>query len=84
MKEKIKNPPQMDKELIKYKNIASVISIVILLLALFKNDADIFFSSGINLPYGYNTFLKWVVALSAVFLAWTAYHSKKKHFGLFQ
>lgn len=55
----------MDKELIKYKNIASVISIVMLLVAI----AD--------LAYGYYTLLRWVVTASAIFLVWTAYGLKR-------
>lgn len=56
----------MDKEVIKYKNIASVISIIFLLLAI-----PTFW------PYGYYILLRWVVALSAVFLVWIAYCLKK-------
>ncbi len=55
----------MDKELIKYKNIVSVISIVMLLLAI----AD--------LPYGYYTLLRVIITASAVFLVWIAYNLKK-------
>lgn len=55
----------MDKEIIKYKNIASVITIVMLLVAI----AD--------LPYGYYTLLRCVVTASAIFLVWTAYESKR-------
>ena len=51
----------MNKELIKYKNIVSVISIVLLLLAI-----------PAIWPYGYYVFLRWVVAASAVFLIWIA------------
>lgn len=56
----------MDRELLKYKNIASVISIIMLLLAI-----PTFW------PYGYYILLRWVVALSALFLLWLAYESKK-------
>lgn len=55
----------MNKEIIKYKNIASVISIVMLLVAI----AD--------LPYGYYTLLRWLVTAGAIFLVWTAYKSKR-------
>jgi len=57
----------MDKELIKYKNITSVISVVILLLAI-----PTFW------PYGYYILLRWVVSISAAFLVWIAYNLKKK------
>jgi len=56
----------MDKETITYKNIASGISIIMLLLAI-----PTFW------PYGYYVLLRWVVALSAIFLVWIAYNLKK-------
>lgn len=56
----------MDKETIIYKNIASGISIFMLLLAI-----PTFW------PYGYYVLLRWVVALSAIFLVWVAYNLKK-------
>ena len=56
----------MDKETITYKNIASGISIIMLLLAI-----PTFW------PYGYYVLLRWVVALTAVFLLWLAYESKR-------
>jgi len=56
----------MDKEIIKYKNIVSVISIIMLLLAI-----PTFWA------YGYYVLLRWVVTISAVFLLWLAYESKK-------
>jgi len=56
----------MDKETIKYKNIASIISVIILFLAI-----------PAIWPYGYYTLLRWVVALTAVFLVWIAYNLKK-------
>ncbi len=56
----------MDKEIIKYKNIASVITVVLLLLAI---------PSG--WPYGYYVFLRWVATISAIFLVWIAYDLKK-------
>lgn len=56
----------MNKEIIKYKNIASVISIVMLLLAI-----------PAIWPYGYYILLRWVVTASAIFLVWVAYNLKK-------
>lgn len=56
----------MDKETIKYKNIASVIAIIMLLLAI-----PTFW------PYGYYILLRWVIALGALFLVWVAYNLKK-------
>lgn len=56
----------MNKEIIKYKNIVSIISIVILLLAI----PPIW-------PYGYYILLRWVVTASAIFLVWIAYNLKK-------
>jgi len=56
----------MDKEIIKYKNIASAISIIMLLLAI-----PTFWA------YGYYVLLRWVVTISAVFLLSLAYESKK-------
>jgi hypothetical protein len=49
----------MDKELIKYKNIFSVVSIVLLLLAI-----------PAIWPYGYYIFLRWVITAIAVFFIW--------------
>ncbi len=57
----------VDKETIKYKNIASLIAIVMLLLAI---------PSGIW-PYGYYILLRWVVTGTALFVLWTAYELKK-------
>lgn len=56
----------MDKEIIQYKNIASIASIVMLLLAI------------PDLPYGYYTLLRWVVTASAIFLVYVAYQLGKK------
>ncbi|TFB08173.1 hypothetical protein E3V08_05140 [Candidatus Atribacteria bacterium MT.SAG.1] len=56
----------MDKETIKYKNIASGISIIMLLLAI-----PTFW------PYGYYILLRWAITISALFLLWLAYESKK-------
>lgn len=56
----------MDKETIKYKNIASVASIVMLLLAI------------PDLPYGYYTLLRWVVTASAIFLVYVASRLENK------
>jgi len=56
----------MDEEIIRYKNIVSAISIVMLLLAI-----PTFW------VYGYYVLLRWVVTISAVFLLSLAYESKK-------
>ena len=55
----------MNKETIKYKNIASWVSIIMLLLAI-----PTFW------PYGYYVLLRWIVAGSAIFLVWVAYNLK--------
>ena len=57
----------MDKEVIKYKNIASVIAILMLLLAI---------PSGVW-PYGYYMILRWVVFGAALFILWTSYKLKQ-------
>lgn len=57
----------MDKETIKYKNIASVISAIVLLLAI-----------PAIWPYGYYILLRWIVTISAVFLVWISYKLEKK------
>jgi len=56
----------MDKELIKYKNGASLISVVMLLLAI----PTLF-------PYGYYTLLRLIVCGSAIFLVWIASELEK-------
>jgi len=56
----------MDKETIKYKNIVSAISTIMLILAI-----PTFWA------YGYYVLLRWVVTISAVFLLSLAYESKK-------
>ena len=56
----------MDKNIIKYKNIASLISMVMLLLAI-----PTFW------PYGYYILLRWIITASALFLLWIAYDLKK-------
>ena len=58
----------MDKETIKYKNIAPGIAILMLLLAI---PAGLW-------PYGYYVILRWVVAGSALFVLWVAYRLEKK------
>jgi len=58
--------PPISKSIIKNKNIASVISAVMLLLAI------------PDLPYGYYTLLRWVVTASAIFLVWVAYKLERK------
>lgn len=61
----------MDKEIIKYKKIASLLSIIMLLLAI-----------PTFLPYGYYILLRWVVSASAVFLVYLS-HQFKKTFWVF-
>lgn len=56
----------MSKETTKYKNITSIISIIMLLLAI-----------PAIWPYGYYILLRWVVTASAIFLIWVAYDLKK-------
>lgn len=56
----------MNKENIKYKNIASIISAIMLILAIPK-----------IWPYGYYIFLRWVITSSSIFLAWISYNLKK-------
>lgn len=58
---------KMNKENLNYKNIASGISIIMLLLAIPK-----------FWPYGYYVLLRWVIAISALFSAWIAYDLDKK------
>ena len=58
----------MDKETIKYKNIASGIAILMLLLAI---PAGLW-------PYGYYVILRWVVAVTAIFVLWVAYKLERK------
>ena len=57
----------MDKEIIKYKNIVSVISIILLLLAI-----------PAIWPYGYYVLLRWIVTASAIFLIWVAHNLQKQ------
>jgi len=59
----------MNKEIIKYKNIVSVISIIMLFLAI-----PTFWA------YGYYVLLRWAVTISAVFLLSLAYESKSAVF----
>lgn len=62
----------MTNEIIRYKNIASTISIVLLLLAI-----------PAIWPYGYYVFLRWMVTGSAIFLIWVANKlQKQKWLGL--
>jgi len=56
----------MNKEIIKYKNIISAISIVMLLLAI-----------PAIWPYGYYILLRWIITASALFLVWSAHDLKK-------
>ena len=57
----------MNKEIIKYKKVFSVISILMLLLAI----PSIW-------PYVYYQILRWVVTGTALFVLWTAYELEKK------
>ncbi len=56
----------MTKEHIWYRNIAASISLFMLLLAIPR------------LPYGYYTFLRWVVSATALFSVWAAHECKRK------
>ena len=58
----------MDKDIIKYKNIASGIAILMLLLAI---------PTGLW-PYGYYMLLRWVVVGAALFVLWVACKLKRK------
>jgi hypothetical protein len=58
----------LDSEITKYKNIASIVVIAMLLLAI---------PSGIW-PYGYYVFLRWIVAATAGFVLWAAYNLGRK------
>ena len=58
----------MDKEAIRYKNIASGIAILMLLLAIPVG----------TWPYGYYVLLRWVVTGTALFVLWVAYKLEKK------
>ena len=58
----------MDRHAVKYKNIASVIVILMLLLAI----------PGGVWPYGYYVLLRWLVTAIAIFILWIAYKSKKQ------
>lgn len=56
----------MDKETTKCKNIASIISAVMLFVAI------------PDLPYGYYTLLRWIVTANAIFLVWVASKLERK------
>lgn len=58
----------MDNTAIKYKQIASIVAILMLLLAI---------PSGLW-PYGYYQILRWIVAGIALFVAYVAYHLEKQ------
>ena len=58
----------MDRDTIKYKNIASVVAIIALVLAI---------PSGVW-PYGYYILLRWVVTIVALLVLWTAYNQKQR------
>ena len=57
---------KINEDLINYKNTASKISAVMLLIAI------------LPLPYGYYILLRWVVCISAIFSAWVANELGKK------
>lgn len=57
----------MEKEIINNKNIVSKVSAAMLLIAI------------LPLPYGYYMLLRWLVSLSAIFLAWVANELGKKY-----
>lgn len=59
---------KINKNLIKYKNTVSIISFVVLLLAI----PSIW-------PYGYYVLLRWIVAGSALYLVWVSYELEKKY-----
>lgn len=58
----------MDNKTIKYKQIASIVAILMLLLAI---------PSGLW-PYGYYQILRWIVAGVALFITYIAYHLEKQ------
>ena len=58
----------MDNKTIKYKQITSIVAILMLLLAI---------PSGLW-SYGYYQILRWIVAGTALFIAYIAYHLEKQ------
>ncbi len=58
----------IDKEILKYRNIASIIAIIMLILAI---------PSGVW-PYGYYILLRWIVTGAALLGLWSAYELKKQ------
>ena len=58
----------MDNETIKYKQVASIVAILMLLLAI---------PSGLW-PYIYYQILRWIITCVALFIAYTAYHLEKQ------
>jgi hypothetical protein len=54
----------MDNKTIKYKQIISIVAILMLLLAI---------PSGLW-PYGYYQILRWIISGTALFIAYIAYH----------
>ena len=56
----------MDRELLKYKNIATIIAIILSFIAIFPIET-----------YGYYKFLRWAITITAGFLAWISYNLKK-------
>lgn len=58
----------MDKKTLKYKQVATIVVILMLLLAI---------PSGLW-PYGYYQILRWIVAGVALLIAYVAYHLEKQ------
>ena len=58
----------MSQDIVKYKNIASVVAIVALLLAI---------PSGIW-PYGYYILLRWIVTAAALLVLWVAHNQHQQ------
>jgi len=56
----------MDKEILKYKNSATIIATILSFIAIFPIET-----------YGYYIFLRWVLTFTAGFLAWISYNLKK-------
>jgi len=57
----------MDRESLRYKNIVSIVSVIMLLLAI-----------PAIWPYGYYILLRWIVTASALFLIWISYEIRKQ------
>jgi len=57
---------KINNDTIKFKKIAAILTGALLLIAIF------------DLPYGYYSFLRLIVTISAVFIAWLAYQLNNK------